>query len=163
MRFLELITTYKNSIVKLITDTSMERTFGVSILYNQKNYDINFAQFKTNATSCKVGIVVHYQKDHFTFGFYNTNDLTNVIKSEKKKDDSFNEFLKETGFDEYQDIPDELINIYDILENDCNNNDSELRFVLEYLLNINEDNSFVSYFDLDEEEKKLLRFMNGYE
>lgn len=163
MRFLELITTYKNSIIKLITDTSKERTFGVSILYNQKKYDINFTHLKASVTGCTAGIDVQYQKDNFIFVFCTTNDLTKVIKREKKKNDELNEILREIGQPEYQDLPDELINIYDILENDCNNNDSELRFVLEYLLNNSEDNIFVSYFDLDEDGKELLRLMNGYE
>ena len=152
MRFIDLIEeAYKRNYVEV--STKKYTTFKFGIIFNDNIYAVNI---EYNNSCC--------QMDVFGFPTFGTlmctfleGDLDTIVYLTGEEPVNVKTDL--TG----KKVPKMLLDFAEIIYNDYNNSDSEIRFFFEYLVSKQSLTAIETYFDIDTPEgREVFRFGQGY-
>ena len=155
MRFIELIEeAYRRNNIELVDNTYT--TFAFVISLNGYKYAVNTVY---NNSCCQI-TVYNLRTKGLLIGTFLEGDLDTIVYLNSITDlEPVNVKTDLTG----KVVPKILLDFAEVIYNDYNNSDSEIRFFFEYLVSNSSLTAIQTYFDIDTPEgREVFRFGQGY-
>ena len=152
MRFIDLIEeAYKRNNVEVSSNTYT--TFAFVISLNGNKYAVHIVY---NNSCCQMSVYSLKTKG-MLIGTFLEGDLDTIVYLNDLQPVNVKTDL--TG----KIVPKILLDFAEVIYNDYNNSDSEIRFFFEYLVSNPSLTAIQTYFDIDTpEEREVFRFVQGY-
>lgn len=155
MRFIELIEeAYKKNNIEIVGNTYT--TFAFVISLNGNKYAVNTVY---NNLYCQITVFTFKTKGTL-MGTFIEGDLDTIIYLSSTTDsNAINVKTDLTG----QIVPKILLDFAEVIYNDYNNSDSEIRFFFDYLVSKPSLTAIQTYFDMRvPEDREVFRIIQGY-